>query len=104
MSVDLAEVERELDRVVDRLTSMPLAKASAATPEVEGAAAAVLAHTRILDAEVPADACLPHLQPSGLGALIAVLGQDWLRAAASNPDADADAMLDTLVELRRRLP
>ena len=104
MSVDLAEVERELDRVVDRLTSMPLARAAASTPDVERAAATLLALTRAIHPDVPANAALPHLAPSGLGAMIGVLGHDWLRAAAADPEADADAVLDALVDLRRRLP
>ena len=52
----LREVERELDRVVDRLMSMPLAKASPATPDVMSAADALLDHCRRIDPQVPADA------------------------------------------------
>ena len=100
----LREVERELDRVVDRLMSMPLAKASPATPDVMSAAGALLDHCRRIDPHVPADAALPSLAPQGLGPLIAVLGTDWLAAAPTSPDPDCDGVLDVLVRLRRSLP
>lgn len=100
----LHDVERELDRVVDRLMSMPLAKASTATPDVMAAAEALLDHCRQLDPEVPADATLPSLAPQGLGPLIAVLGTDWLAAARTSPAPDSEAVLDVLVRLRRSLP
>jgi len=102
--VSLHEVERELDRVVDRLMSMPLAKAAAATPDVMSAAGALLDHCRRIDPLVPADATLPSLAPQGLGPLIAVLGTDWLVAARTSTDPDCDGVLDVLVRLRRALP
>ena len=103
-SASLHEVERELDRVVDRLMSMPQAKASTATPDVMSAAGALLDHCRRIDPQVPSHATLPSLAPQGLGPLIAVLGTDWLAAARTSPDPDCDGVLDVLVTLRRALP
>lgn len=100
----LHDVERELDRVVDRLMSMPLAKASTATPDVVAAAAALLVQCRLVDPAVPEDASLPSLAPQGYGPLIAVLGHDWLADARTSLEADSDAVLDILVGLRRALP
>ena len=100
----LRDVERELDRVVDRLMSMPLARASTAAPDVMAAAQALLDHCRLLDPGVPPDATLPSLAPQGLGPLIAVLGTDWLAAAPTSSDPDCDGVLDVLVRLRRSLP
>lgn len=100
----LHEVERELDRVVDRLMSMSLAKASIAATDVMAAAESLLDHCRRIDPQVPADAALPSLAPQGLGPLIAVLGTDWLAAARSANDPDSDGVLDVLVRLRRSLP
>jgi hypothetical protein len=100
----LHDVERELDRVVDRLMSMPLAKASTAMPDVMGAAQALLDHCRLIDPQVPDDAMLPSLAPQGLGPLIAVLGTDWLAAARTSTAPDSDGVLDVLVRLRRALP
>jgi hypothetical protein len=99
----LHDVERELDRVVDRLMSMPLAKA-ATTPDVMSAAQALLDHTRRIDPQVPEGASLPTLEPQGFGPLIAVLGRDWLAAARSVQDPDTDSVLAILVSLRRALP
>lgn len=100
----LHDVERELDRVVDRLMSMPLAKASTATPDVMAAAQALLDHCRQIDPQVPAYATLPSLAPQGLGPLIAILGTDWLAAARTSTAPGSDGVLDVLVRLRRALP
>ena len=84
--------------------SMPLAKASTATPDVMAAAHALLDHCRQIDPQVPADAILPSLAPQGLGPVIAVLGMDWLAAARTSVGPDSDGVLDVLVRLRRALP
>lgn len=96
------EVERELDRVVDRLTSMSLAKAAQAHDACYVAAEALREQTRLIDPDMP-DERLPDLAPQGLGALIAVLGSDWLDAARAS-GSDPQAVLDALVTLRRALP
>lgn len=98
------DVERELGRVVDRLTSMPLAKAEAATADVEAAAELLVAHLREVDRDVPSDAAVPQLGPQGLGALIAVLGGDWLAGARATGDPDPEPVTAILVSLRRSLP
>jgi hypothetical protein len=98
------DVERELWRVVDRLNSLPLTKAAAATSDVYAAAHVLLNQTRRLDPAVPADAGLPNLAPQGLGAMVAVLGGDWLDAARASSEPDIDPVLDALVTLRRALP
>jgi hypothetical protein len=104
MTASIEDVERELTRVVDRLTTMPLARAATAREPVQAAAEQFVHLTRRLGGGVPADATLPDLAPQGLGALIAVLGRDLLDAAQENAQPDLDAALDVLVALRRSLP
>ena len=101
---DLDEVERELRRVVDRLNSMPLDRAEAATTDVHVAAGVLLEQTRRLDPAVPDGARLPELGPQGLGSMLSVLGADWLDAARASNKPDVDPVLDALVTLRRALP
>lgn len=101
---ELRALETELDRVVDRLSSMPLQRAALATAACYETAAEILARTRVLDSGVPADAELPRLGPHGLGSLIAVLGRDFLDAAKAAPLSDVRAVTDRLIELRRSLP
>jgi hypothetical protein len=100
----LDEVERELRRVSDRLDSLPLGKAATAGPDVERAAQVILGQTRLLTAEVPDDAVIPQLGPQGLGALVAVLGSDWLDAARASNEPEVEPVLDALITLRRALP
>ncbi len=100
----LRELERELDRVVDRLTSMPLARAEGAAADCRTAALVIVDQTRALGDEIPVDAELPELGPQGLGAMIAVLGTDYLDAVRRAPDADVSVVTAALVELRRALP
>ncbi len=103
-TADVDDVERELRRVVDRLNSMPLTKAEASTEDVYAAAGVLLDHTRRLDRSVPDGARLPELRPQGLGAMLAVLGSDWLDAARASSEPDVNPVLDALVTLRRALP
>jgi hypothetical protein len=90
--------------VVDRLTSMPLARAERATADCQRTADLIVAHTRPLSADLPADARVPALGPHGLGAMIAVLGHEYLDAARASSHPDPGPVLDALVELRRALP
>ncbi len=101
---DLRDLERELDRVVDRLTSLPLARVEGTAPACRRAAALILQQTRLITDDVPADACVPELQPHGLGAMLAVLGGDYLDAARASADADVSVVTAALVDLRRALP
>lgn len=100
----LAEVERELGRVVDRLGSMPLDRAAASAPACRAAAQVLIDQARALGGRIPADARVPDLGPQGLGSMIAVLGDDLLAAARAATAPDLDPVLDALVGLRRALP
>lgn len=102
MAVERDDVERELQRVVDRLNSMPLARVATASADVQACAEILVQRGRDLGVPIPAEAQLPSLEPQGFGSMIAVLGDDCLRAAA--PDTDLTGVLDALVALRRSLP
>lgn len=102
MAVERAEVERELQRVVDRLNSMPLTKVMLASDDVHACAETLLREGRGLGVPIPVDAKLPDLQPQGFGAMVAVLGGDCLRAA--DEGTDLAPALEALVTLRRSLP
>ena len=102
MAVERDEVERELQRVVDRLNSMPLTKVTLAADNVQACAETLVREGRELGVPIPAEAHLPALQPQGFGSMIAVLGDDCLRAADS--DGDLTGVLEALVALRRSLP
>jgi len=101
---DLHEVERELGRIVDRLNSMPLARAASASDIVHDAAEFLVAQTRLLADLPPAEAVLPRLGPQGLGAMLAVVGRDYVEAARASSEPDVDPVLNALVDLRRALP
>jgi len=101
---ELRSLDLELDRVVDRLNSMPLSRAASASAECHALADAMLARTRGLADEIPSRATLPYLDAQGLGSLIAVIGQDYLNAAKAAPQSDVRPVVDGLIELRRSLP
>lgn len=96
------DVERELNRVVDRLGSMPLSRAEAAAPQVMSCADTLVQASRALGVPIPDDARVPEVGPTALGAMIAVLGRDALEAARA--PSDLSALLDALTALRRSLP
>jgi hypothetical protein len=98
------EVKRELQRVVDRLSSLPLAKTELAADDTMVAAQVLVDQTRLLTGEVPAEAQPPRLGSHGLGAMLAVLGREYLHAARASRDSDPAPVLDALVTLRRALP
>lgn len=100
----LRELERELDRVVDRLNSMPLARAEGAAADCRRTALVIVEQTRALTDEIPREAAVPELGPHGLGAMLAVLCADYLDAVRASPHADITAVTAALVELRRALP
>jgi hypothetical protein len=104
MTASTDDVERELTRVVDRLTTMPLTRAATAREPVRAAAEQLVSLTRRLGGDVPTEAPLPDLAPHALGSLIAVLGRDLLDAARESSQPDLEPALDTLVALRRSLP
>jgi hypothetical protein len=101
---NLHEVERELGRIVDRLNSMPLPKVASASDDVHDTAEFLVAQTRLLGDSPPAEATLPRLAPQGLGAMLAVIGHDYVDAARASSEPDVDPVLNALVELRRALP
>lgn len=101
-TVEREECERELRRVVDRLNSMPLARAGQASGEVRQCAEELVRLARLWGVPVPADAVLPTLEPQGFGSMIAVLGADCLDAVG--PGTDLGPMHAALVTLRRALP
>jgi hypothetical protein len=100
----MRHLQRELDRVVDRLTSMPLPRAESTAGDCRRTALVIVEQTRLLTDEIPADATVPELGPQGLGAMLAVLGTDYLAAVRRVPDADLSAVTGALVTLRRALP
>lgn len=91
------ELERELARIVDRLGSMPLTRAAGCADEVHATAVVIVDLTGDHTSED-----LPHLQPQGLAALMAVVGRDYL-ATPENDERD-QLVRDRLVALRRALP
>ena len=100
----LRELQRELDRVVDRLNSMSLARAEGTAADCRRTALVIVEQTRVLTDEIPVDATVPELGPHGLGSMLAVLGSDYLAAARITPQADVSIVTAALVELRRALP
>lgn len=101
---DLRDLERELDRVVDRLNSLPLARVEGFAPRCWRTADLIVEQTRRLTDDIPAHATVPTLQPHGLGAMLAVLGRDYLEAAGAPPGADVSIVTEALGDLRRALP
>lgn len=101
---ELRSLDVELDRVVDRLNSMPLARAAAVSVECYALAENLLAGIRELTDHIPSGAQLPDLGAQGLGSLIAVLGHDYLDAAKAAPRSDVRPVVDGLIGLRRSLP
>ncbi|MEI8260528.1 MAG: hypothetical protein WCG77_03375 [Actinomycetes bacterium] len=91
------DIARELERIVDRLGSMPLTRAIGCEEVVHSTAAAIVD----LTGEHPS-AALPHLQVHALGSLVAVVGRDYLNIP-ENDERDQQ-VLDLLIALRRALP
>ncbi len=100
----LQDVQVELDRVVDRLDTMPIGRAESASGACFDAAALIVARTRELGHDVPTDAVLPRLGPQALGSMLAVLGRDYAQAASRVPGTDVTEVLEILTALRRGLP
>jgi hypothetical protein len=100
----IAEVQTELRRVVDRLSSMPLAKAETCIDAAHETAVLILDQTRLIDASIPEDVRLPRVGVSASAAQLAVIGEDYLAAVRRSPQTDTSPVLDELVRLRRSLP
>lgn len=88
-----ADPARELERVVDRLRSMPLSRLTVAAPLAHAACAQIL---QAIDDVRP----VPRLADHASGDQLAVIGRDALER---RPDR-AEAIEAVLVDLRRALP
>jgi hypothetical protein len=100
----LRELDTELARVVDRLSSLPLTKVALVRDDCHETAVRLVEETRRLTDDIPVHAEVPRLEPQGVGALIAVLGRDYREAAKAAPESDVSQVVAWLVELRRSLP
>jgi hypothetical protein len=98
------DIETELRRIVDRLTSIPLSRAESVAAPCRELGEFLVAQTRTLIDDIPVDATVPALGPQGLGAMIAVLGRDYLEAAKTADDPDIQPVLERLTAMRRSLP
>ena len=95
------EIDVEADRIVNRLTAMPIAKIDEALIErVRDAAQRIVDLTP--DPSRPPNASVPRVGASALGAQVAIAVRDYvdMRTAAS----DDAAVAEILTQLRRSLP
>jgi hypothetical protein len=91
------DIARELERIVDRLGSMPLTRAIGCEEVVHSTAAAIVDLTG-----EHSSAALPHLQVHALGSMVAVVGRDYLNTPQH--DERDQQVLHLLIALRRALP
>lgn len=103
MTTSVDEIERDLDRVVTRLTSMSLDRLPPLVNTCHATATLIVERTRSMDPTVPG-VDLPTLGPNALGWQLAVVGRDYLNAARASQDPHPEIVADALVELRRALP
>lgn len=101
MSDDREEIQTECERIVHRLSTMPVTRIDAAVID-----AVRLSAQQIVDATTnpqrPPHAQVPAVQPSGLAAQIQVVVRDYLDTqTAASEDA---AVAKVLIDLRRSLP
>jgi hypothetical protein len=99
--MNTGEIEIEADRIVNRLTTMPIGRIDEALIErVRDAAQQIVDLTP--DPSRPPSASMPKVGASALGAQVAVAVRDYLdmRTAAS----DDAAVAKILMQLRRSLP
>ncbi len=102
MSAD--EIEVEAERIVNRLTTMPIARIDEALIErVRDAAQRIVQLTP--DPARPSNASMPKVGVSALGSQVMVAVRDYLdmRTAASD-DAAVAEVAEILTQLRRSLP
>ena len=95
------EVDVEADRIVNRLTTMPIGRIDEALIErVRDAAQRIVDLTP--DPSRPPNASMPRVGASALGAQVAIAVRDYvdMRTAAS----DDAAVAEVLTQLRRSLP
>lgn len=99
--MNTGDVEIEADRIVNRLTTMPIGRIDEALIErVRDAAQRIVDLTP--DPSRPPSASMPKVGASALGAQVAIAVRDYLdmRTAAS----DDAAVAKILMQLRRSLP
>lgn len=99
--MNTGEIEIEADRIVNRLTTMPIGRIDEALIErVRDAAQHIVDLTP--DPSRPPSASMPKVGASALGAQVAIAVRDYLdmRTAAS----DDAAVAKILMQLRRSLP
>lgn len=99
--MNTGEIEIEADRIVNRLTTMPIGRIDEALIErVRDAAQRIVDLTP--DPSRPPSASMPKVGASALGAQVAVAVRDYLdmRTAAF----DDAAVAEILTQLRRSLP
>lgn len=103
-SPDRETIQVEADRVIDRLTGMPITRVDEAVRiSVRDAAQRIVDRTP--DPERPADARVPIVGPSALGAQLAVVVRDYLETTtAASDDAAVAEVAEVLTQLRRSLP
>lgn len=95
------EIDVEADRIVNRLTAMPIAKIDEVLIErVREAAQRIVDLTP--DPSRPPNARMPRVGASAIGAQVAIAVRDYvdMRTAAS----DDAAVAEILTQLRRSLP
>jgi hypothetical protein len=106
------ELAVQLERTVDRLRSMGIARLGASfEPEPTRADAAFAVVQRVADAAARLEGrepvAVPRLHDSAVGDQLAVCGRDLLAAAQAAPGPEADALLTdvaaSLLDLRRRV-
>lgn len=90
------DFQTELNRVVERLRTMPLTKLQTCTPDAWGTAQQIL----LLTPDTPPQ--LPQIADHACGDQFAVIGQDFLKSA--NEEAAIAEATAALIELRRILP
>ena len=100
------EIQTELNRITDRLQTMPLARIDESVISLVNASA-----RRIVDLTPdparPTDAVLPLVGPTALAAQLTIVVRDYLEIQSENETTAASvdaAVVETLTELRRSLP
>ena len=104
MSRAARDIETERDRIVTRLTTLPIGRIDEALIErVRDAAQRIVQLTP--DSARPSNASMPKVGPSALGSQVMVAVRDYLdmRTAASD-DAAVAEVAEILTQLRRSLP
>ena len=95
------QIAIECDRIVHRLSTLPLHRIDAAATSSVHAAAQRIVNATPEDAR-PSSAYLPQVAPTGLSAQLAVVVRDYLNTTTTASE-DA-AVVKIVTDLRRSLP